>query len=138
MNQPTIMFVERIALIGLAGSAGAVCRYLVSRLVMIHTGGAFPWGTLAVNALGCLLFGLIWGLAETRGIGSERTRLLFLVGFLGAFTTFSSFAHETVVLLREGHRGLAAVNIIAQNLAGLAAFAAGFGASRFIPGTWMP
>jgi CrcB protein len=127
------MLIERIALVALAGSAGAVSRYLVSRMIMISTGGAFPWGTLAVNTAGCLLFGFIWGLAESRGIGSERTRLLFLVGFLGAFTTFSSFAHETIVLLREGNRLLAAANIVAQNLAGLAAIVTGFTATRLIP-----
>ena len=70
----------------------------------------FPRGTLVVNAAGCLLFGRVWCLGEERLVISGKTRLIILVGFLGSFTTFSSFAFETGQLLRDFQRWLAAGN----------------------------
>ena len=104
----------------LAGVLGTLARYGLVRLCarVLGTQG-FPWGTLAVNALGCLAFGYLWEWSEDRTAVSETTRVAILVGFLGAFTTFSSFAFETFQLMRTGHPGLAAANVVVQNVSGL-------------------
>lgn len=121
---------ERLLLIGLAGAAGAVARYLCSRTVTDMTGATFPWGTMTVNMLGCLVFGLVWGISEYRDWFSDRTRVALLIGFLGAFTTFSSFAYETVALIRDNQWWWAAFNVIVQNVVGLAAVLLGISLSR--------
>lgn len=85
--------------------------------------GAAPLGTLVVNAVGCLLFGLIWGWTATRegilGFTTPEVRVVVLTGFLGAFTTFSTFAFETTHLLRHGHAAAALLNVLLQNAVGL-------------------
>jgi CrcB protein len=95
-------------------------------------GESFAWGTLAVNAIGCFLFGLIWTLAEDRVIISGQTRFLILTGFLGAFTTFSTFAFETTRYLNDSQWGLAAANLIGQNTLGVACVILGLAAGRWI------
>lgn len=99
---------------------GAPLRYFVSSRVAIWAGLGFPWGTLIVNVSGCLVIGLVLGLAEERGM-SRETRLLLVTGFLGAYTTFSSFGFETFQLLREGELGKAIAYVLASNLIGLLA-----------------
>ncbi|MEM8783098.1 MAG: CrcB family protein [Planctomycetota bacterium] len=92
--------------------------------------GASPAGTLAVNALGCLLFGLLWGWTAQResvsGWATPELRLVVLTGFLGAFTTFSTFAFETTHLLRHGHAGAALLNAALQNAVGITLAFVGF------------
>lgn len=102
-----------------AGAVGTVARYALSGFVQDRLGAGFPWGTLAVNALGCFLFGLVWTLAEERLLISTQTRFLVLTGFMGAFTTFSTFAFETSAMLRDSEWLLAAGNFAAQNALGL-------------------
>jgi CrcB protein len=87
----------------------------------LHDSG-FPWGTLAVNTLGCFLFGVVWSLAEERLVISGETRLVVLIGFMGAFTTFSTYAFETGAMLRDAEWWLAAGNVLSQNLLGIAGF----------------
>lgn len=105
-----------------AGGLGAVARFALG--VLPFTGETFPWGTLVVNVLGCLLFGLLFPLVE-RHAWPPGLRLAVFVGFLGAFTTFSTFAHETAVLGREHGLVAAAGNPAVQNLLGLAAVVSG-------------
>lgn len=83
------------------GAFGAVARYLASGWVQDLTGGFFPWGTFVVNALGSFLLGfsLIW-LQST--LASAEMRTLVTIGFLGSFTTFSTFSYETLAMLRDG------------------------------------
>ena len=95
-------------LIAAGGGAGAVARYLVQQYVQGRWPLAWPVGTGAVNALGCLLAGLFLGLLERHSLGAAW-RLLLITGVCGGFTTFSAFALEHVALLREGHVGLAAL-----------------------------
>ena len=95
-------------LIAAGGGAGAVARYLVPQYVPGRWPLAWPVGTGAVNALGCLLAGLFLGLLERHSLGAAW-RLLLITGVCGGFTTFSAFALENVALLREGHVGLAAL-----------------------------
>jgi CrcB protein len=78
----------------------------------------FPWGTFIVNMLGCLAFGLIAGLATSRDIFGPSGRVFLLVGVLGGFTTYSSFAFESVDLVRTGQLAAAAANIVGQVLLG--------------------
>lgn len=87
-----------------AGSAlGGVARYLLSKVITAHTAGVFPWGTFAVNVLGCFIIGIVYGLAG-RHIGlSENARIFLTVGFCGGFTTFSTFAHENYLLFDSGN-----------------------------------
>lgn len=113
--------------IALAGAAGTLARYGVQRGAVLLLGEAFPWGTLTVNGLGCLIFGLYWGSRSSapEAVPAELAAAL-TIGFLGAFTTFSTFAFETDVLLRQGAWGAAATNFLLNQLAGLGLFAAGF------------
>ena len=102
-----------------AGSLGCLARYGLTGLVQRLAGSAFPYGTLVVNVLGCLLFGLVWGILEKRvGLG-VHWRLLVLTGFLGSFTTFSTFTFESMKLLENGAWALAFANVTGQVLAGL-------------------
>lgn len=108
---------SQLLAVGLGGFVGAVARYLVSGFVhrllpLTH----LPWGTLVVNAAGCLAIGALGALAEVRGLFAGTTRLLLFIGVLGGFTTFSSFAYETLALARDGETLPAAANV-AQHLA---------------------
>lgn len=116
-----------------AGSAlGGVLRYLISRIVQEQAGGLFPWGTFAVNILGCLLIGLIYGLAD-RGISLGAGMKLFLtVGFCGGFTTFSTFANENCLLFQSGHFPILALYTALSVLLGFTAAWLGHLASRLI------
>ncbi|TAH34395.1 MAG: fluoride efflux transporter CrcB [Planctomycetota bacterium] len=121
---------SRLLWIALAGAAGTLARYGLQGLVQSWSGSAFPSGTLVVNALGCFLFGALWALAEERMTIGPDTRVVCLVGFLGAFTTFSSFAFETGQLLREAQWLLTAANLLAQNGLGLLCLFLGAAAAR--------
>jgi CrcB protein len=98
--------------IGLGGFGGAILRYLVSGWAQQSSGSAaFPYGTLAVNVLGCLVIGVLSYLADARGMFSAETRLFVFVGLLGGFTTFSTFGNETLNLLRDGELLIASLNV---------------------------
>lgn len=120
----------KIFLIALAGGAGSVARYGMGAGIQRLTGNEFPWGTLAVNLLGCLLFGIISGVAEHRMPLNEETKLILLVGFMGAFTTFSTFAFHSGLFLHEGQWGALAANLLANNVGGIALFLLGFYLTR--------
>jgi fluoride exporter len=105
----------KLMLLLTGGALGTFFRYLVSGLPYKYTDTIFPWGTLLVNVLGAFLIGLIWGIFEERGI-SPLVRTFIFIGFLGGFTTFSTFALETMNLFKEGAIKLAFLNIVANNL----------------------
>ena len=111
--------------IGLAGGAGALARYGLAKFVQDSTKGLFPWGTFTVNVAGCLVFGLLFVVMTDRFNVNPHVRAVVLVGFMGAFTTFSTFAFETGEFLRDGQWLLAVGNVAGQNLFGLAALFAG-------------
>jgi CrcB protein len=120
-----------VLLAGLGGFIGAAGRYGLSGLVQRLAGSpAFPWGTLVVNALGCLLIGALAGYAEARGPLSAEARVLLLAGLLGGFTTFSALSFETMQLWRTGMPALAVLNVAGQVVIGLGAVAAGLALGR--------
>lgn len=124
---------QKFILIALGGGAGALSRYILAGLAQRFGGGSFPVGTFAVNALGCLLFGLIWGLMENRAAIGPHTRLMVLTGFLGAFTTFSTYAFESAALMRAGQWMFALLNIAGQNIVGIALLMTGLMLARLVP-----
>jgi CrcB protein len=109
------------AVVGSGGFLGALARYglsgLVHRQLPVST---FPYGTLAVNLVGCLVFGVIAGLAESRQMFGPEVRMFALIGVLGGFTTFSTFSYETMAMLRDDEYLRAAANVSAQVILGLA------------------
>lgn len=108
--------------VGAGGFVGAGLRFLVSGWVYQLTPNAgFPWGTLVVNVAGCLVLGLLGGLAEVRGVLAGSTRLFLFIGVLGGFTTFSTLAFETVVLAEGSEVLKAAANVAAHVALGLGA-----------------
>jgi len=106
--------IRQLAAVAIGGAAGAVMRWLVASGVQKVAGGAFPWGTFAVNALGSFLLGFLFVWLIERSTASELARLAITVGFLGAFTTFSTYSLESIRLLQEGAFSLAFGNIIGQ------------------------
>ena len=118
-------------LVGIGGFLGSISRYLVSGLVQrLIPAASFPLGTLAVNVVGCLVIGLAAGAAEHRHSLDETTRALFFIGFLGGFTTFSTFGYETYALARNSDMLGAAANITLHVVAGLGAVWLGFSLAR--------
>jgi CrcB protein len=106
--------------VGLGGFIGSILRYWVSGIVQQGAGNpAFPYGTLAVNLIGCLVIGFLSELAEARGIFSPETRAFVFVGMLGGFTTFSTFGNETMNFLRGGESLPALLNLGLHIFAGL-------------------
>lgn len=107
--------------VALGAAAGGAARYLVSGWVQMAVRGALPAGTLVVNVVGCLLIGVLAQLAENTGLLSPALRLLLVTGFLGGFTTYSTFANEAFLLGRSGEQALALVYVALHLLLGLAA-----------------
>ena len=110
---------QKTILIGLAGLAGTLFRYWLSGLVARQYGETFPWGTMAVNLVGCFLTGAVFHLTEERFLVDPTIRTVILIGLLGGFTTFSSYGLQTFMLLRDGEFGLATLNIATANVVGL-------------------
>lgn len=116
---------EAIA-IGIGGVAGALFRHGLSGRVQKMFQGIFPLGTLFVNLLGSFLIGMLMALVEERGAFSRSTRLFLVTGFLGSFTTFSTFSYETFTLFKGGSSGAALFNLAAHTLLGILAVACGW------------
>ena len=116
----------KILLIGLAGALGTLCRYGLSLLIHQRVASGYYFlETLTVNALGCFLFGLVWSLAENKEWLSEAHKMIVLVGFMGAFTTFSTYIFQSNELLEHGRFAIGAANLLAQNLLGFGALLLG-------------
>ncbi|MDP8243985.1 MAG: fluoride efflux transporter CrcB [Candidatus Hinthialibacter antarcticus] len=123
---------KNVILIAVAGAAGTLSRYGLSTLVSSILGSDFPWGTFIVNIVGCFLFGLIWSLEEHHLALGPQTRVIILTGFMGAFTTFSTFIFENNQLLSTSQWIHLSANLVLQILIGLAALAVGIHAARLV------
>jgi len=120
--------VKGILLVALGGAIGSVSRFKLSGYILHHTiDWRFPAGTFVVNVLGCLVAGLLAGLAEKYDYFSADARLLVFTGVLGGFTTFSAFGLETMFLIKRGELVVAGANVILSVIAGLIALWIGFG-----------
>ncbi len=113
-------------LIGLGGGMGALARYVVSGWGQAIAGGLFPLGTFIANVVGCVLIGFFAGAFSGPILIREEYRMAIVVGFLGGFTTFSSYAWETFAMLNDGQWVRPLANIMLSNLACLAAVWAGY------------
>ncbi|RWU06072.1 fluoride efflux transporter CrcB [Pseudodesulfovibrio sp. S3] len=122
----------KILYISLGGAAGSLSRYWLSGVAQRFAGGSFPLGTFLVNMTGCLLFGAVWGFFETRMLPGSEIRLLVLTGFMGAFTTFSTYMFETAELVKYGQMAFALLNVVGQSVAGLALVMAGIALGRLL------
>ena len=117
--------------ISLGAIAGANLRYLLSSLLARVT-AEFPLGTLAINVTGSFLLGFFMAWTTERVLADPRWRLLIAVGFCGGYTTFSSYAFETMAYFEQGNWGLLAWNIVGNNLLSLAAVVAGAAMARVL------
>ncbi len=112
----------KLFLSGIGGFIGSSLRYAITGYIQnVSRSFEFPYGTLAVNLIGCFLIGFLSQLAETRGLFTAETRTLIFIGVLGGFTTFSAFGNETINLWRDGENLLALANIAAHLVLGLGA-----------------
>ena len=111
---------KTIIFIGLGSFIGGVFRYLLTMFMQNKVPGYFPYGTLMVNVIGCLLIGMVYG-ASSRDLMTTDWRLFLATGVLGGFTTFSAFSYESISLLRTGHLLNAAVYISLSIILGLLA-----------------
>ena len=122
----------RIFSIGLAGFAGTLLRYWLSGVVAKRYGETFPYGTLAVNLVGCFVIGFLFYVFYDRALASPLIRTTIFIGLLGGFTTFSSYGLQTFTLLRDGELFLALVNVLASNVIGLALVWVGYSLAKVI------
>ena len=123
---------NRYLLISIGAVLGANARYLVGMWAVQRLGPGFPYGTLIVNVTGSFVLGFLLAALEGRLSLPSDLRFLVGVGFLGAYTTFSSFAVESLILQRDGSMGIAFLNILGNNALGLAAAFLGFLLARWI------
>lgn len=113
--------------VALGGALGSLARWGLSGAVQRWSGGAFPWGTFAVNLLGSLLIGVVTALALERALVPVPARLFLVTGVLGGFTTFSALSYETFALLRDGQWLAATGYALGSLVAGVGATLAGYG-----------
>jgi fluoride exporter len=119
-------------LVAAGGALGSVARYLLDGVVLRLSSPFFPSGTFVVNAVGCLAFGLIIGVADARSVLTPTGRLFLLIGLLGGFTTFSTFTFETFQLIRAGEYARGLLNTVGQVGVGYLAMWAGYVAARAV------
>ncbi|MBN2319732.1 MAG: CrcB family protein [Acidobacteria bacterium] len=124
--------IHKLILLATAGALGTLARYGMAGFVQRINGTSFPWGTVAVNITGCFLAGLLWTLFESRCPVSGETRTIVLVGFMGAFTTFSAIALETGELMRSAEWMFAIANVAVQIFIGFVALFIGAALGRMV------
>ena len=107
--------------VGIAGFFGATFRYWLDGWVTRITGAGFPWGTFVINMTGCFLIGALTTVLTERVLPHPNVRIAVTVGFIGAYTTFSTFAYESLRQIQDGAVGLALVNVVASVVVGIAA-----------------
>jgi fluoride exporter len=121
-----------IVLIALGGAAGAVARYLIDTSISQRSPGAFPWGTFVVNLSGSFVLGFLFALTVERGILPASSRAPLMIGFLGAYTTFSTLMLESWRLVEDGAPLLAMANVAGSSILGLSVVFIGLAVGRAI------
>ncbi|MDX6488031.1 MAG: fluoride exporter [Gaiellaceae bacterium] len=116
--------------VAVGGALGALARYGLDRFVQHHVLTVFPWSTFTINVTGCLLVGVLIGALVDRHHTPEWLRIGTVLGFLGAYTTFSTFAQETLDLAEGPHLSVAFVYSVGSVALGVAAVALGLGLGR--------
>jgi fluoride exporter len=134
---PTVPWIEEVSMraiigVALAGALGALTRYGLEGLISGRFSGSFPLGTLVINVSGSFALGLLFVVLTERTAVDPALRTALTIGFLGAYTTFSTFSFETVRLLEDGAYGMAALNVAASIGLGLIAVWAGMSLGRAI------
>jgi CrcB protein len=113
--------VRALLLVGLGGALGSMARYAVATLMLHDASTRFPFGTLVVNVLGCLVAGLLAGLSERHGAIDADARAFLFAGVLGGFTTFSAFGLDALALMRRGETGAALAYALGSVVLGVVA-----------------
>ena len=121
---------QKILILCVSGSLGTLARYFVGGWGQRLTGSGFPLGTAIVNITGSLLFGLCFGLFERKTALPPEFKLFALTGFMGAYTTFSTYMFESATLLQEGQWLWGGLNIVGQTVLGLAVIVLGMALGR--------
>lgn len=119
-----------VLLVALGGAVGSVCRYLVGVWTLRWFGPSFPWGTLAVNVIGCFAIGLLTEMIARRFDASAELRLLVVTGLIGGFTTFSAFSLDAISLYERGATAAAASYVLASVVVSFGAVVAGLALGR--------
>ncbi|WP_300458685.1 fluoride efflux transporter CrcB [Desulfobacula sp.] len=123
----------KLVMVGMGGFAGSICRYMISDVSQrLFNDPFFPYGTLTVNVVGCLLIGLLGGLSESRHLFTPEIRALVLMGFLGGFTTFSTFGYEIFTFARDGQFVSALTNLLLHLILGFGSVWLGFSMSKVL------
>jgi fluoride exporter len=122
----------RYLLVGAGGALGAMARYALDGLVLRLASPFFPSGTFVVNVVGCLIFGVIIGVADQRSSLTPVGRLFLLIGVLGGFTTFSTYTFETFQLVRNGQYARGLFNAAGQVIAAYIALWVGYVGTRAV------
>lgn len=113
--------IKNLLLVGLGGGLGSMARYFCQKWVSTSYFSHFPWGTFAVNVVGCLAIGIFWGISFKNFDANENWKLLLMTGLCGGFTTFSAFSLEGIGLVKEQRLGLFFLYIAGSVLTGLIA-----------------
>ena len=117
--------IKDLFLVGIGSGIGGICRYMTS-LLTIQTRNGFPWSTFFVNVVGCLLIGILWGVTNRFQNLSPSFSLLFMVGFCGGFTTFSTFSKEGLTLLQTDNYMLFTLYVLGSVVIGIMAVGIGY------------
>ena len=104
-------FLRSMLIVAMGGAVGSAMRYLISKIMQDWLPDVFPFGTFAVNLLGCLVIGILYGLVEQNMLGNNNLKLLLITGLCGGFTTFSTFSHEGLSLVQQGHLSYAVLYV---------------------------
>ena len=127
--EPAILWMK-LAMIAIGGALGAMARFGTTELGIWLFGRSFPWGTVMTNLIGCFGFGVVFAILDAKTQTPEHLRMLLLTGFFGAYTTFSTFAFESVHLAEQGAPWLAAGNVGLQAVVGLLLMFAGLAVGK--------
>jgi CrcB protein len=125
----------KLTLIFIAGGIGCLARYGLGIAMQKLALGSLPLATFIINMIGCFLFGIVWSLAEERQMVSQEMKLLLLTGFMGSFTTFSTFAFESNQLLKNSAWAAASSNMLLQVILGVALVQCGMWLAKTISWT---